>query len=223
LYCAIIGDIVNSKEITNRSEAQKKLKEILDDLNLKYDSEIASKFTITLGDEFQALLINTNNLIYILDKLKMDFYPYRLRYGIGIGGIDTEINKSLSIGSDGPAYYAARDAIEGIKKLETSYESPKQDIKIYKHNDYKNIKLELVNSSLMLCTYIEKGWTDKQREVIKLLRFENKSQREIAKDLMIAQSSVQRRINSSGYFTYKYSMDTTQKMLNDIWERTDES
>ncbi|MGM0411472.1 MAG: SatD family protein [Bacillota bacterium] len=223
MYCAIIGDIVNSRKISNRSKAQEKLKKILSNLNSNYKNNIASKFTITLGDEFQGLLFNTNNLISIIDRIKIDFYPHIIRFGIGIGDINTKINKNISIGSDGPAYYAARKAIDDIKKVSKSYESPEQDIKIYKYKDYNNTKLQLINSNLVLCTYIENRWTDKQIEVIKLLKFENKSQREIAKEVQITQPSVQKRLNSSGYFTYKRSRDTVEKILIDIWEELDEN
>ena len=63
-YIAIIGDIKNSKKIVDRGAIQEHLKKILDNINLKYSDCIASKFTITLGDEFQGLLTTGNNPIY---------------------------------------------------------------------------------------------------------------------------------------------------------------
>ena len=45
MYYAIIGDIKNSKEIDNRYEVQNKLKKILDDINLKYKSDIKHRCT----------------------------------------------------------------------------------------------------------------------------------------------------------------------------------
>ena len=56
MYFAIIGDIIASKTISNRSEVQNHLKRILDQVNEEYKSNIASRFSITLGDEFQGLL-----------------------------------------------------------------------------------------------------------------------------------------------------------------------
>ena len=52
MYFAIIGDIIASKTISNRSEVQNHLKRILDQVNEEYKSNIASRFSITLGDEF---------------------------------------------------------------------------------------------------------------------------------------------------------------------------
>ena len=42
MYFAIIGDIIASKTISNRSEVQNHLKRILDQVNEEYKSNIAS-------------------------------------------------------------------------------------------------------------------------------------------------------------------------------------
>lgn len=52
-YVAIIGDIVNSKKVNKRGIIQQKFKGVLADINVKYSEDIASKFTINLGDGFQ--------------------------------------------------------------------------------------------------------------------------------------------------------------------------
>lgn len=52
MHFAIIGDIVNSKKLTNRWIIQKELKEILDLVNTDYKEYLVSMFSITLGDEF---------------------------------------------------------------------------------------------------------------------------------------------------------------------------
>ena len=56
-YIAIIGDIKNSRKIDNRKEVQTKLNGVLDEINQTYCEEIAAGFLITLGDEFQGLLL----------------------------------------------------------------------------------------------------------------------------------------------------------------------
>ena len=55
-YVAIIGDIKGSKQISNRSQIQKKLGHVLKDVNETYKADISAKFIITLGDEFKGLL-----------------------------------------------------------------------------------------------------------------------------------------------------------------------
>ena len=108
MYFAIIGDIVESKKLIDRDGVQKRLNIILKDINIKFDNDIAAKFVITLGDEFQGLLSNPSNLFDIIDTIKFEMYPVRIRFGIGIGSIDTEVNSEMALGADGPAYHYAR-------------------------------------------------------------------------------------------------------------------
>lgn len=218
MYCAIIGDMVNSRNIENRSEIQKKMKEILDNVNVRFSSSLASKFTITLGDEFQGLLTSVTDLITIIDYMKFEFYPIKLRFGIGFGEMFTEVFEDIAIGSDGPAYYAAREAVDSIKKSRSRYEQPDQDIKFECINNSIKHEFKLLNTSLSMCSYIERRWTDKQRAVIKLMLFGEKTQREIAYAMEVSQSSIQRRLVSGGYFTYKNAKDDINDYVKKIWE-----
>ena len=86
-YVAIIGDIVDSKKLSNRNSVQQKLKQVLEDINNKFSEDIASKFTITLGDEFQGLLKNRENIMRIVCEIEMAMTPIQIRFGIGIGDI----------------------------------------------------------------------------------------------------------------------------------------
>ncbi|MCA9760919.1 MAG: DNA-binding protein, partial [Streptococcus sp.] len=53
-YIAIIGDIINSKQVYNRSNIQERLGHVIKRVNYTFSNEFASPFTITKGDEFQA-------------------------------------------------------------------------------------------------------------------------------------------------------------------------
>ena len=117
-YIAIIGDIKHSKNISNRYEIQERLKNALDYINKKYKKNIAAKFLITLGDEFQGLLSAAEPLVDIIGYIQNEMFPVRIRIGVGIGEITTEINRNAAIGADGPAFYAARRAIIEIHDTE---------------------------------------------------------------------------------------------------------
>ena len=221
MYCAIIGDIIDSKKIDDRKKVQNTLNTILDMINNKYKTDIKSKFIITLGDEFQGLLSRPDNVMEIVDMIKHGLNPTKIRIGIGIGEIKTDIHIDKSMSSDGPAYYAARDAIESIRKMNKKYEQSKSDIKIFEYGEVVD-RLGLVNATLSLCYFIEKGWSQKQREVIKmLLENNNNTQMEIADKLGINKSSVQRRITSSGYNNFSYAYGQIKKTLLNLWEEED--
>lgn len=55
-YCAIIGDINESRKLEKRGAVQKIFERAVEQINKTYQDEIASKFLITTGDEFQGLL-----------------------------------------------------------------------------------------------------------------------------------------------------------------------
>lgn len=222
MYCAIIGDIVGSKSLAGRGDVQRKLKHILDTLSDSYKKNMASPFTITLGDEFQGLFRSPDNILDILDTIKLEMHPVEVRFGIGFGEIVTDIDSDISIGADGPAYYSARRAIDDIKMVDKRYEMPVQDMKICGVNAGYCDYVGVINSGLSLMTLIKKKWTLKQREAIKLSRNSDVSQREIASKLDVEQSTVYRRLAAAGYYTYISGVDATQKAIDDLWERINE-
>ena len=72
-YIAIIGDLIDSKNIEHRQEVQTNLLNTLDRINSKYCQLIVSKFKITLGDEFEGLMSVNGDWICIVNEL---FFPY---------------------------------------------------------------------------------------------------------------------------------------------------
>jgi len=91
-YVAIIGDIIGSRNIENRNEVQNKLKDVLNHVNNKYAEDISAKFTITLGDEFQGLLSAGRYVMDIIQFIERKMYPVKMRFGVGIGKITTDIH-----------------------------------------------------------------------------------------------------------------------------------
>jgi len=218
MYCAIIGDIVDSKKIVNREETQQKLHSLLRKLSEQYSKHVASNFTITLGDEFQGLLLDTIYLIEIIDEIKMQMYPIEFRFGIGIGDIHTEVNKEIAIGADGPAYHIARACIDEIKEKDNKYEQVKQDIVINSDEESQGLTFKMINAAFAQCFFYEKNWSDKQREVVIRLMKEDVSQRAIAEDLGLTQSSVNRRISQSGFLVYQHLKLSAKNLINELWE-----
>lgn len=212
-YFAIIGDIVDSKKIYERKEAQEKLKKILQDINNKYYSDISAKFAISLGDEFQGLLNNGKNIIKIILEIQMTMMPIEVRFGIGIGGISTEINLERSVEVDGPAYNRARKMIDEIEMKKKQYTEPKYNIMIC--SDEKNYEVDkLLNSILSVCSALRSKWTDRQKEIIATYLLNEGNQYKVADILKIGQSSVNKGLNNAEFYSYKTAMDTVSNFLS---------
>lgn len=214
-YIAIIGDIKQSKKISNRSEVQKKLKQVLADINNEYKLDISSKFILTLGDEFQGLLGNGKNTMNILSEIERKMYPVRMRFGIGIGKITTNVNKEMALGADGPGYYKARDAIEFLKDNEKKKQAIQTDIRIEVESD-NQATTTMLNTIFALMTAIKESWSDRQREIIYDMLVHQDSQINVAKRLKIQQPAVQKSFSIGRYYVYKNALDTIDKALDEI-------
>ncbi|WP_338102758.1 SatD family protein [Methanolapillus millepedarum] len=221
IYFAIIGDIISSKKITDRNKIQKELKDVMAGINRQYADEIASDFVITLGDEFQGLLKSATLLLEILDRIKFELEPIEIRFGIGIGRIETEINRKSSVGADGPAYWCARRAINIIHS-NNDYNISKVAVEI--ENEKFADVVNLINESLHVCDYMEKHWRKTQKTLIKesVLRFGHDTkipQKELAVLLNTSAPALNLRIQSSGYYNYlrtkKSICDVLQKIGNE--------
>lgn len=214
MFVAIIGDIISSKKIEKRNEVQTKLNHILKEINILYKDDIQGNFLITLGDEFQGLLKRPHNALKIIELIQIYMHPVKLRFGIGIGDIDTEFTRNDALGADGPAYHKARQMVEELKSSEKAQKSQYAYVKLSLDTD-KNIEM-LINSCLNGTSYISRLWTDKQKEVITEL-LKGKNIGTIAEEMELTPSSIYRRLNSSGYYDYTSIRDTITIVLDNKW------
>ncbi|MEM1223691.1 MAG: SatD family protein [Verrucomicrobiota bacterium] len=116
-YLAVIGDLVDSKKISDRAGLQEKLHQGFS--MLSNQPSVVSPFTITLGDEFQAVFGSGEGLFASLFATRQLLYPVKCRFSIGIGTLSTEINAEQAIGMDGPAFHNAREGITELKAEKT--------------------------------------------------------------------------------------------------------
>ena len=214
VYIAIIGDIKDSRKLSDRGKVQEQLKQCLDQINDTFDSEIASAFIITLGDEFQGLLKKEDHVMDMIDRIVCDMAPVRIRFGVGMGRITTQINPEMSIGADGPAYHKAREAIEQLKQNEHKNRKYTPNIRIGTEG-HENIA-EMLNSILSLVDLTEQRRSARQKEIIKTFYEHQESQKACAVELGIAQSSVQRALMAGNYYACRDAKTTVTKMMKEL-------
>lgn len=216
-YVAIIGDIKGSKQISNRSQIQKKLGHVLKDVNETYKADISAKFIITLGDEFQGLLGRSKYVFDIIKFIQKEMYPVRLRFGVGIGEISTDVFSEAALGADGPAYYAARKMMEQLREQEKKLKKQAADIQISIYNT-DNFEVAELNMILLLMKTIEDRWSDKQRFTVLDMEQNGGSQEECAKRMDTCQSTVARRLADGNYLIYQHA----KKVINEALRRLEE-
>ena len=121
-YAVLIGDFVQSKSLDNRGEVQRNLAAVCTELNRERDGlGLVSPLTITLGDEFQAVFGDVGRLWECILRIEAAMEPVAIRFAVGLGIISTDIQHATALGMDGPAFYAARAAMEQLKKGDARY------------------------------------------------------------------------------------------------------
>ena len=214
-YAAVIGDIKSSRHLENRREVQKDLQRVLEQVNRKYAEDITSKFLITLGDEFQGLLCSGKNILNMINEIKMEMYPVRIRFGVGFGPITTDIWTEMALGADGPGYYRAREAIETLKEQEKKKRPIPADICI-RMDESDQKKEMLMNTIFDLMYAVENGWTDRQREIIWDMMLYTDGQKNTATRLSISQPTVQKALAAGNYYTYEKALKNAAEILGEI-------
>lgn len=172
----LIGDIVASREIEQREELQQNLRQILDTVN-EQNEGLISPYTITLGDEFQAMYTQADHLFEHLVMIMAKLHPVQVRFSIGIGSIDTPVNKKQAIGMDGPAFHEAREGIKALKGSGFLF-----SIRVEGED---NSTLKIINSSLTLIGHQMKSWK-KNRLTILYMLMQGKDYKSITKKLDIS-------------------------------------
>jgi len=201
-YIIMIGDIIASKEISDRINFQKKFKDVLIKPNRSFHNSMISPLTLTIGDEFQAVLWEATYMFNIMDMIEREVPSVSLRYGIGLGTIDTEINPESAIGMDGPAFHFARMAVETARK----------DGKIYQFGCEDRILTDRINVMTGWLDITMKKWTPQRKEIFYRYN-ENKTQKEIAGMMGISQPAVSQNINDK---TFKHVSVTRQVIENEL-------
>ena len=201
MYLALIADVIDSKMVQERLDLQKQVEKTLQKMNELFGDYLASRFTLTLGDEFQALLEVDAPVFQIIDTLRLELNPTQLRFGIGLGEIVTAIDPLQSVGADGPAYWNARAAINFV----------------HQKNDYGNTQIYFssgkenqdffVNALIASGEAIRSGWRESQEEILlNLLKrsvySETFSQQDLAQSLGLNPSALSKRLKSSSIRVY---------------------
>ena len=190
LFIAIIGDLVKSRDLQYRKDVQSKLLDVVKEINLEFKDSIASKFVITIGDEFQGLVIKNFNLQKFLWTFNTSFgNQFKTRFGIGFGPLDTGLNKE-ALGMDGPCFHNARSAITLAQRNSDSLL-----FKGFEADDALDVLYSIIHN-------IESNWTSSQREIMLLLNG-GYSPQEIAKKIGVTKQTVSRHISTAKYEHYK--------------------
>lgn len=114
----LILDIVDSRDLTNRSDAQDAIREVFTQVDRHVPP--ARDLWATVGDEFQAIYhsapdaLRATALVRLLSGGRFD-----CRFGIGVGSVRTIEQGELGPIDDGEGWYRARLALEEVERMQS--------------------------------------------------------------------------------------------------------
>lgn len=189
-YLVLVGDLVASRKIAGRSAVQEKLKACLAELNARKREGLVSPYTITLGDEFQAVFSAPGRIFRDALTVLIALYPVEVRFSCAIGEISTAINTKQAIGMDGPAFHAARETIDLLRKTESLFAiaGPGGD------------GVTLTNQGLALVSHLIAKWPRTRLRILLGLSG-NRTVGEIARDLRLTEQAVYKSIKAGAIRT----------------------
>ncbi|MFO7786968.1 MAG: SatD family protein [Halospina sp.] len=184
-YLVMIADVIGSRQLANRGQIQTQLEAELRTLSADR-AGLPSPYTITLGDEFQAVFDSADRVFPDVLAIIRALHPVGVRFALGIGPLSTAINPEQAIGMDGPAFYRARDLLERMKKEKRTIAVaglPEDD--------------GLQESALGLFDHQLRKWRPNRLDTLRLL-IQGHEAAAIAEHLNITEQSVYKNIREGG-------------------------
>ena len=185
----LIGDIVGSRRVADRSAAHRKLNRALADVA----AHAIDPPAFTVGDEFQGSYPTVGSAIDAALSLRLSVAPgIDIRFGIGWGAV-MMLDELAGI-QDGPGWWAAREAIEwtasaqrqpGLALVRMSFRGDDRD------------DVDAVNAALICRDHLIGSLDDRSIRILKGL-LSNHTKKDIAAAEGISASAVSQRAGRDG-------------------------
>lgn len=186
-FYALIGDIVGSRELPNRAEVQRRLAREIEALNDRLgDERLAAPLRLVAGDELQALLADPAAAVEIAVGLADALHPVALRWGLGAGPLDTDLDPDVSL-LDGPCFHRARRALDAAADDDTWLRA----------EGFPAPYSATVSALFRLMGAIRSDWTETQARYVREVR--GRLQKEVAERFDVNRSTVSRALASARF------------------------
>ena len=196
---AVIGDLKDSRAYPDRLALHRRFEAALAGINRAFTPPVPLR--ITVGDEFQGIFPGLGAAVQATLRLRLALLPdIDVRQGIGWGDV-LVLEQSPRV-EDGPAWWAARAAIEAVEAHErtaavrvvrTAFAVAPVDSR----QRGKAPDPDVVNAALMLRDQVVGGLSERSMSVLDGL-MRGRRQQDIADDLGISASAVSQRIRADG-------------------------
>lgn len=185
----LLGDIVGSRTVPDRSALHHRLKEVLEQTNDHVPSR--TPLSVTVGDEFQGSYATLGRAIDASLRIRLGLAPlYDVRVGIGWGAATALDADGIQ---DGPGWWDARAAIEAVHDLQSRPATRLRRTAFVTTSELDPGVAALVEGSLLLRDQVLGSLSEVSARILGQL-IDGASQADIAKELDISPSAVSQRV-----------------------------
>lgn len=210
---ALIGDIVDSRKISERHKAARQIESALTMANEYLQDDLLAPLRLTQGvDEISGVLKRPSEILTALHLINGRIWPYQLRLAIGEGSVDDLTGRRDAGLMDGPGFHKAA---EGMKRAK----SKKLPLTIELHDQREKAAIEAIETIAKLTKALSAGWKEASVNVFNLLMAEKTSettQTQLAKRLKISQQAVSKLMMRSHFKDLKKAQRSVANLFEDI-------
>ena len=194
---ALIGDLVGSRRSASRSEVQQRLVDALAVTNEMTPS--VQELAPTIADEFQGVYDDVGSALRASLVVRLALpADVDCRCGIGVGTLEFVGTAEYGHTQDGPAWWAARDAIVEAKRRESGQNKRLRSWIVVPETE-GGVDVGLINAFLLCRDELVSRLDERQRRlVLGVLR--GTSQKDLATTEGISPSAVSQSLHRAGAF-----------------------
>jgi SatD family (SatD) len=190
---AVIGDVVGSRRARDRTALHGRLVDTLNAANASLQP--SDPLRVTVGDEFQGHYPSVAAALSAAFSVRMALLPeIDTRFGIGWG--EVTVLDAVDGTQDGPAWWAARDAISEVKAMEGQAGFRHARMRYLRGGDVGPDPSAI--AAALLCRDHLVGSLDERSQRILRGLMEGQAQTQLADREGISPSAVSQRIRSGG-------------------------
>lgn len=204
----LMADVVDNGS-KNSNVVIKELRKAVEHINAKYKKAFLSPATITLGDEFQAIVETltyaVEMIVDIEEYIITNSFSIQLKYVVVFGTINTRINTKIAYEMLGPGLTNARESLEKFKSF--------GDKRMYFDVQNNALSDTLINT-FTLFTGIVQRWNRRDYKLISAF-LAHKTYKDVADKLKKDRSQIWRKektLMMKEYFAIKNVINYTSKV-----------
>lgn len=199
-YVVVVGDIVESRGLADRSAVQQDFLDAIDELNEREGTALAAPMTVSSGDQAKTILEDPPVAVDVMASMSESLHPVSVVWGLGRGPIATPWKKDVD-GMDGPCFHRARIAIE---------EAAKEGVWA-RARGFSTLDDRVMSSLLRLIGGIRSDWTDRQNEYVRHLR--GRTQREVAEAFDVGESAISMALQRARFGDVREGEEALRELL----------